>query len=116
MNIVPFAPITMVRAAGCPLDQTSALNPAGNLILSSGSLSTAVASGGVGCGRNVESWPLAPGLVRWSGLKPGGCASAVVARPMLSIAEAAVSMDRLIVVMVEFLPVFVPVLAQPQFR
>src|SRR5215510_9276655 len=99
MNIVPLVPITMVRAAGWALDQTSALKPAGSLILSSGSLSTAVASGGVGCGRRLPSWLLALGLLRSSGLKPGGvCASAVVS-PTATITAAAPSMDRLIVFM-----------------
>src|SRR5438128_10647382 len=112
MNIVPLVPITMVRAAGWPLDQTSALKPAGSLILSSGSLSTAVASGGNGCGRRLPSCPLASGLLRSSGLKPGGdCASAVVASPIATIAAAAPSMDRLIVFIVVFLPVFIRVMA-----
>src|SRR5215468_5898827 len=96
MNIVPLVPITMVRAPGCPLDQTSTLKPGGSLILSSGSLSTAVASGGNGCGRRLPSCPLPPGFERSSGLKPG-CASAV-ATPIVTIA-AAPSMDRMIVFM-----------------
>src|SRR5262245_38768928 len=106
MNIVPLVPITMVRAAGWPLDHTSSLKPCGSLILSSGSLSTAVASGGAGCGRRLPSCPLAPGLVRSIGLKPG-CASAAV-RLIVSIAAPAqpASMDRLVVHM-EFLPVVV---------
>ena len=48
MNMVPLSPITMVRAPAWPLDQTSALKPAGSLILSSGSLSAGVAIGGTG--------------------------------------------------------------------
>jgi len=65
-------------------------------------LSTAVASGGNGCGRKLPSCPLAPRLERSSGLKPGYASAAVkskVSRPMASIAVPAqpASMDRLIV-------------------
>ena len=77
MNIVPLSPITMVRAPGWPCDQTSALKPAGSLILSIGSLSGAVAIGGVGCGLRFWSCLLSAGLVLSIGLKPGGaCAMA----------------------------------------
>src|SRR5215467_8244675 len=96
MNIVPLVPITMVRAPGCPLDQTSALKPDGSLILSSGSLSTAVASGGNGCGRRFPSCPLALGFERSSGLKPGGVCACAVASPIATITVAAPSMDRVI--------------------
>src|SRR5580765_4330600 len=74
MNMVPLSPITMVRAPGCPLDQTSALKPAGSLILSIGSLSAEGAIGGVGCGLRLLSCLLSAGLVLSIGLKPG-CAA-----------------------------------------
>jgi hypothetical protein len=48
------------------------LKPAGSLILSSGSLSTAVAIGGVGCGLRLVSCLLAAGFDLSIGLKPGG--------------------------------------------
>src|SRR5262245_21093548 len=77
MKMVPLVPITMVRAAGWPLDQTSAVKPAGSLSLSSGILSTAVAVGGVGCPRRLGFCLLSAGLVLSSGLNPGGaCAPA----------------------------------------
>src|SRR5215831_9914424 len=72
MNMVPLSPITMVRPPAWPDDHTSALKPAGSLILSSGSLSTAVAIGGVGCGFRFWSCLLAPTLVLSIWLKPGG--------------------------------------------
>ena len=71
MNMVPLSPITMVRAPGWPLDQTSALKPDGSLILSSGSLSTDGAIGGVGCGLRLLSCLLLSTLVLSIGLKPG---------------------------------------------
>src|SRR5882672_6971282 len=77
MNMVPLSPITMVRPPGWPLDHTSALKPDGNLILSSGSLSTPIAIGDTGCGLRLASWPLLPGLVWSIGLKPGGPAPGV---------------------------------------
>src|SRR4051812_49071919 len=75
MNMVPLSPITMLRAPGWPLDQTSALKPAGSLILSSGSLSTGVTVGGVGCGESLVSCWLLDGFDLSIGLKPG-CADA----------------------------------------
>src|SRR5882757_8659648 len=75
MNIVPLSPITMVRAPGWPLDQSSTLKPDGSLILSSGSLSAEGAIGGVGCGLRLPSWLLAAGLDLSIGLKPGWAAS-----------------------------------------
>src|SRR5215210_2449480 len=78
MNTVPFGPITMVRAPGWPCDQTSALKPAGNFNLSTGSLSAAVTVGGVGCGDSFWSCWLCAGLVTSIGLKPGGGAGAGV--------------------------------------
>src|SRR3981189_2599258 len=76
MNMVPLSPMTMVRAPGWPDDQTSALKPAGSLILSSGSLSTAAAIGGVGCGLRFSSCLLADGFDLSIWLKPGGAAGA----------------------------------------
>src|SRR3981081_3337749 len=76
MNMVPLSPMTMVRAPGWPDDQTSALKPDGSLILSSGSLSTAVAIGGVGCGLRFSSCLLADGFDLSIWLKPGGPAGA----------------------------------------
>src|ERR1700675_2817036 len=77
MNIVPLVPITMVRPPGCPDDQTSALKPGGSLILSSGSLSTGVTVGGVGCGLRLSVCLLAAGFDLSIGLNPGGdCAPA----------------------------------------
>src|SRR6185503_1211697 len=77
MNMVPLSPSTMVRAPGWPLDQTSALKPAGSLILSTGSLSAGVTVGGVACGLRLVSWLLFDGSDLSSGLKPGGaCAAA----------------------------------------
>src|ERR1043165_4150770 len=71
MNMVPLSPITMVRAPGWPLDQTSALKPFGSLILSSGSLSTAVATGGTGWPLRLKSCLLFSTLVASIGLRPG---------------------------------------------
>src|SRR5262245_39522402 len=71
MNMVPLSPITMVRAPGWPLDQTSALKPGGSLILSTGSLSTAVATGGTGWPLRLKSCLLFSTLVWSMGLKPG---------------------------------------------
>src|SRR3954447_26825764 len=79
MNIVPLSPITMVRAPGWPLDQTSALKPDGSLILSIGSLSAAGAIGGTGCGLRLASLLLFATLFLSTGLKPGGEAGAGVA-------------------------------------
>src|SRR5262245_3418419 len=77
MNMVPLGPITMVRAPGWPVDQISALKPAGRFSLSTGSLSAAAAIGGVGCGLRFTSCWLAEGLDLSRGLKPGGvCAAA----------------------------------------
>src|SRR5882724_6830169 len=76
MNMVPLSPITMVRPPGWPDDQTSALNPVGSLILSSGSLSTGVAIGETGCGFSFSSWLLVDTLVLSIWLKPGGPAGA----------------------------------------
>src|SRR5712671_3171924 len=78
MNMVPLSPMTIVRAPGWPDDQTSALKPAGSLILSSGSLSTAVAIGGVGCGLRFSSCLLADGFDLSIWLKPGGPAAGAV--------------------------------------
>src|SRR5712672_1464465 len=72
MNMVPLSPMTIVRAPGWPDDQTSALKPDGSLILSSGSLSTAVAIGGVGCGLRFSSCLQADGFDLSIWLKPGG--------------------------------------------
>src|SRR5262245_28598700 len=72
MNIVPLSPSTIVRAPGWPVDHTSALKPAGSLILATGSLSAAAAIGGVGCGLRLVSCLLAAGFDLSSGLKPGG--------------------------------------------
>src|SRR6188472_2968073 len=71
MNMVPLSPITMVRAPGWPLDQSSALKPAGSLILSIGSLSADGAIGGVGCGLRLPSCLLSAGFVLSIELKPG---------------------------------------------
>ncbi len=71
-----LGPMTMVRAAGWPCDQTSALKPAGSLILSTGILSAAVTVGGVACGRRLVSCLLAAGLVWSRSLKPGGLGGA----------------------------------------
>src|SRR5882757_6724766 len=76
MNMVPLSPMTMVRAPGWPDDQTSTLKPDGSLILSSGSLSTAAAIGGVGCGLRFSSCLLADGFDLSIWLKPGGPAGA----------------------------------------
>src|SRR5262245_1495475 len=76
MNSVPLVPITIVRAPGWPLDQTSALKPAGSFTLSSGTLSSAVTIGGVGCGLGLRSWLLASGFDLSMALKPGGAAGA----------------------------------------
>src|ERR1041385_8520348 len=79
MNMVPLSPITMVRAPAWPDDHTSTLKPAGSLILSSGSLSTGVAIGGVGIGASFWSCWLVETLVRSIWLKPGGPDGAGVA-------------------------------------
>src|SRR5437764_10475671 len=71
MKIVPFGPITMVRPPGWPLDQISALKPAGSLILSSGIFSIGVTVGGTGCGDSLASWLLLSTLVWSIELKPG---------------------------------------------
>src|SRR5215468_8976491 len=99
MNTVPLAPRTIVRAPGWPCDHTSALSPSGSLILSSGSLSSGVAVGGVGYGRILVSWPLPPGLVRSIGLKPGW-AIAAVSEIANAAADAAASAARGIMVVV----------------
>src|SRR5665213_2756751 len=72
MNMVPLSPMTMVRAPGWPLDQTSILKPDGSLILSSGSLASGVTVGDTGCGERSAFWPLLSTLVWSIGLKPGG--------------------------------------------
>src|SRR5262249_25154103 len=76
MNMVPLSPITMVRPPGCPDDQISALKPAGSLILSSGILSTGVASGETGCGLGFGSGGLERTLVLSTWLKRGGAGAA----------------------------------------
>src|ERR1700730_6111068 len=76
MNMVPLSPMTMVRAPGWPDDQTSALKPAGSLILSSGSFSTAVTVGGTGCGLRLWYRLRADGFDLSIWLKPGGAAGA----------------------------------------
>ena len=86
MNMVPLSPITMVRPPGWPLDQTSILKPDGSLILSSGSLSTAVIVGGTGCGDRSDFWPLLSTLVWSIGLKPGGPAGAAGAGAAAGVA------------------------------
>src|SRR4029079_17418560 len=72
MNIVPLSPITMVRAPGWPLDQSSALKPDGSLILLIGSWSAEGAIGGVECGLRLPSCLLSDGFVLSIALKPGG--------------------------------------------
>src|SRR5262245_14157438 len=103
MKIVPFGPCTMVRAPGCPLDQTSALKPGGSLILSTGSLSAAAGVGGVGCGLRLVSWFCEPGFDLSSELKPGGvCAIADAANRLATVPASKARTTEFLVI--RFLP------------
>ncbi len=101
MKIVPLSPLTMVRAPGWPCDQTSALKPFGSLSLSTGSLSSAVTVGGVGCGLRLVSCLLSAGLVLSSGLKPGGAwataGPTVISKPSTPASSMLRRYDRILV-------------------
>ena len=91
MKIVPFGPITMVRAPGWPLRPDLGLEAGRQLQLVDRKLvRRGVTIGGVGCGLRLASCLLAAGFDLSSGLKPGGaCAAAEQAkRPAIAPASS----------------------------
>src|SRR5262245_25289003 len=89
MNMVPLEPITMVRAAGWPCDQISALKPGGSLARPTGIFSSGDAVGGCGLPFKFGFCLLLEISVLSIGLKPGRSCAFSVAPPTTSAAAVA---------------------------
>src|SRR5262245_31023205 len=107
MNMVPFEPITMVRAAAWPCDQISALKPAGSLARPTGIFSSGVAVGGCGLPLRFGFCLLLEMSVLSIVLKPGrSCALNVAPKASPAAITPIANTLGVILFMSDVLPVF----------